>query len=162
MNAYPQAKASSKMKGILSCVIAFLYLGFVSATQNTDSAIPLLRGYDGATQDHFYTTNAAEMENAITVLNYKSEGDAARIFVDHFYTTSIDERNNAVQNLGYNDEGIVGYIYPSAACCSVPFYRLYNPTVHDHFYTANANEKNTAAQTDGYVDEGIAGYVLSV
>ncbi|KAK0433111.1 hypothetical protein EV421DRAFT_1718854 [Armillaria borealis] len=80
--------------------------------------------------------------------------------VDHFYTTNGNEHNNAVQNLGYNDESITGYIYPSASCGGVPFYRLYNPTAHDHFYTANANEKNTAAQTGGYVDEGIAGYVL--
>ncbi len=93
------------------------------------------------------------MENAITVLNYKSEGDAARVLgsqapgtipfyrayhptvVDHFYTTDVNERNNAIQNLGYHDEGIVGYIYPSELCCAIPLYRLYNPTVYDHFYT---------------------------
>ncbi|KAK0217717.1 hypothetical protein IW262DRAFT_1088887 [Armillaria fumosa] len=166
--------------------ITFVALGIVSATENhtclQEQAIPLLRGYNGELHDHFYTTSAAEMENAIMQYKFNSEGDAAFVFgsqapgtvplyrtasfqrrgVDHFYTTNENKRNNAVKNLGHNDEGIVGYICSSAVCCSVPFYRLYNPRMDDHFYTANKSEKNIATQTLGYVTEGIAGYVLPV
>ncbi|SJL03985.1 uncharacterized protein ARMOST_07342 [Armillaria ostoyae] len=158
--------------------ITFVALGVVSATQN--HTCPKNRQYlssEDTTEglNHFYTTSAAEIENAI--MQY-SEGDTALVFgiqapgtvplyrafqprgADHFYTTDDNERNNAVKNLGYNDEDVVGYIYPSEVCCSVPLYRMYNPRLHDHFYTAN--KKNTATQTLGYVTEGIAGYVIPV
>ncbi|PBK66687.1 hypothetical protein ARMSODRAFT_340397 [Armillaria solidipes] len=71
----PKPSYPSKMKGLLPVsAIAFLFLGIVSGSQNTHSTIPLLRGYDGGTHDHFYTTSTAEMEHAVTVLNYKSMG----------------------------------------------------------------------------------------
>ncbi|KAK0452300.1 hypothetical protein EV421DRAFT_1730971 [Armillaria borealis] len=171
------------MKGLLvSCIAAFLSLSVVSATKNATicpTAIPLLRAYLGEPYyDHFYTTDAAEMQNAVTALSYSAEGSPGRVFgfqspgtvpfyrtynptvYDHFYTTSLSERDNAINELGYSNEGIVGYIYTLELCYTVPLYRLYyDRPVWDHFYTSDPNERDTA-QALGYTYEGIAGYIL--
>ncbi|KAG5644320.1 hypothetical protein DXG03_008678 [Asterophora parasitica] len=141
-------------------------------------AVPWYRAYNPQAVDHFYTTDQAEFNNAVSNLGYNDEGIAALIFnqpqrgtvafyrdfnsqrIDHFYTTDLQESNNAIQNDGYTSEGITGWIYPDSSCRgTVPLYRLFNPTGFDHFYTTNANERNSAVQ-DGYNDEGIAGYVI--
>ncbi|KAF8800381.1 hypothetical protein BYT27DRAFT_7263024 [Phlegmacium glaucopus] len=126
-------------------------------------AIPLLRAYSAAATDHFYTTDAAEMQNALAG-GYSSEAAPGRIFPsqgpltvplyrayqptikDHFYTISAPEMDNAVAQSGYNREGITGYVYPQQECSANPLYRLYNPTIYDHFYTDNSNEAFTATQ----------------
>ncbi|PBK67484.1 hypothetical protein ARMSODRAFT_1086007 [Armillaria solidipes] len=175
------------MKGLLvSCIAVFLSLGVVSANENAttcpkDTAIPLLRAYLGEPYyDHFYTTNATEMQHAVTALPYRQEGSPGLVFgfqapgtvpfyrtyhptvYDHFYTTSLNERDNAIKGLGYKDEGIVGYIYTKEMCCSVPLYRLYyDKPVWDHFYTADPKGV-TSAQGLGYKLEGIAGYILPI
>ncbi|THH12952.1 hypothetical protein EW146_g7219 [Bondarzewia mesenterica] len=148
----------------------------------SSSAIPLYRGYTPSGTDHFYTTNAAEMENAVDKLGFTSEGDAAYVFgshssytstiplyrmysssaVDHFYTTSASERDNAVNNLGYSDEGIAAFVYSSNICGSIPLYRVYSPGATDHFYTTSASERDNAVVNLGYNDEGVAAYVLPV
>ncbi|PIL27438.1 hypothetical protein GSI_10586 [Ganoderma sinense ZZ0214-1] len=139
--------------------------------------VPLLRAYQPTIHDHFYTTNAAEMQNAVSTLGYNQEGNAATIHpdetpitvplyrlynptaYDHFYTTSASERDNAATNLGYSEEGITGYVYEEQWCGTVPLYRLYNPSIVDHFYTTNAAERDNAANNLGYHYEGIAAYV---
>ena len=86
--------------------------------------------YSPSGTDHFYTTNAAERDNAAANLGYSEEGTAAYVFstavcgsvplyrmynpsiIDHFYTTSAPERDNAINNLGYHDEGIAAYVNP--------------------------------------------------
>ncbi|KAF8917590.1 hypothetical protein CPB85DRAFT_1284797, partial [Mucidula mucida] len=113
---------------------AFTQLVSLVAAATSVSALflpeSLCSGYQPPTSDHFYTTDALEMENAVANLGYQSEGDAGLLFptqvafttplyraysqsaVDHFYTASSDEKNNAVANLGYADENIAGYITP--------------------------------------------------
>lgn len=140
--------------------------------------VALLRGYSNSAKDHFYTTDAVEMETALVKSGYASEGDAGFVFPtqapdtiplyrlynrdihDHFYTTSASERDTAISRFQYSYEGITAYVYASALCGSVPLYRVQNPTVQDHFYTTDAAEKNTAIGRLGYVDEGIAAYVI--
>ncbi|KAK7435362.1 hypothetical protein VKT23_019714 [Stygiomarasmius scandens] len=140
-------------------------------------SVPLLRGYSPSSTDHFYTTNSAEMTNAVKNAGYSREGNAARVFSaqepstiplyrvfslaagDHFYTTSAPERNNAIDNLGYKDEGVAAYIYTSDECGGEPLFRLYNSNAKDHFYTMSAAERDSAVGL-GYVLEGIAGYAL--
>ncbi|PIL23279.1 hypothetical protein GSI_14589 [Ganoderma sinense ZZ0214-1] len=142
------------------------------------ATVPLLRGYSPDATDHFYTTSASEMENAIRNDGYQSEGDAGQVFStqvtnsvplyrlwspsgrDHFYTTSESERDNAASELGYTYEGIAAYVYPSSQCGAVPLYRTENPTIWDHFYTTDVEERNNAITNLGYVDEGIAAYVI--
>ncbi|KAI0328320.1 hypothetical protein GY45DRAFT_1326449 [Cubamyces sp. BRFM 1775] len=134
------------------------------------TAVALLRGYSPSASDHFYTTNAGEMENAILNIGYFSEGDGAQVLPSqaptlsrstayHFYTTNAAERAIAISQLGYTDEGIAAYVYPSKLCGSVPLYRMYNPMATDHFYTTNVGERDNAITALGYVDEGIAAYV---
>ena len=139
-------------------------------------AVPFQRAYHPTYFDHFYTTDAKEMENAISILGYKPEGIASYVFttqapntiplyrmhnvalVDHFYTTSYPEVQSAASG-GYTYEGIAAYVYGSAIYGSVPFYRMYSQRVTDHFYTTSAAEVQSAL-TD-YASEGIACYVLT-
>lgn len=92
--------------------------------------VPLYRLYNGRVVDHFYTTNAAERDNARDRLGYTDEGVAGYVYGDtecgalplyrlyspgwndHFYTMSYSERENAAVNIGFTREGITGYIYP--------------------------------------------------
>jgi hypothetical protein len=41
---------------------------------------PLLRAFSPASGDHFYTTSAAERDNAVAKLGYLSEGVACHVF----------------------------------------------------------------------------------
>ncbi|KZT03671.1 uncharacterized protein LAESUDRAFT_814535 [Laetiporus sulphureus 93-53] len=141
-------------------------------------SVALLRGYSPSAEDHFYTTNAIEMEKAVSKLGYKSEGDPGRVFssqvgvtiplyrmysataTDHFYTTSKSEADNAVDKLGYTAEGTTAFVYSDQICGSIPFYRMYSPTATDHFYTTSESERDNAIANLGYVDEGIQCYIL--
>ncbi|TBU42322.1 hypothetical protein BD309DRAFT_963246 [Dichomitus squalens] len=138
--------------------------------------VPLLRAWQPVVADHFYTTDATEMNNAVALLGYDREGNAATVhpeqtpitiplyrvynpvLFDHFYTTSASERDNAVQALGYSDEGIAAYVYETQLCGTVPLYRMFNAVATDHFYTTDAAEKDNAVN-GGYTYEGIAAYV---
>ncbi|KAL0945262.1 hypothetical protein HGRIS_000773 [Hohenbuehelia grisea] len=139
----------------------------------------LLRGFSMHARDHFYTTNAHEMQTATTT-GYTKESHAAKVFTkaqtntiplhrlynghhhvnDHFYTTSEHEANNAATKLGYTREGVAAHIYGTQICGSVPLHRLYNPHMRNHFYTIAEHEANNAARHLGYLREGVAGFVL--
>lgn len=140
------------------------------------TAVPLLRAYNARATDHLYTTNAAEMQNAVTRLGYTREGTTGHIFPtaelhtvplyrlynaaieDHIYTTSAEERDNAIKHLGYTNEGIAGYVYPDTACGGQPLYRLsHSGAATDHLYTMSADERDNASEHMGYTQEGIAG-----
>ncbi|KAH9830967.1 uncharacterized protein C8Q71DRAFT_862103 [Rhodofomes roseus] len=145
---------------------------------DVDSAVPFFRAYSTSATDHFYTTNYAEMKNAITNLSYSYEGNMGLIFriptvstallyrlyspnaFDHFYTTNQSEANNAVRELAYYDEGAAGYVFQTEICGSVPLYRLYSASAMDHFYTTSETERGNAISQLGYSDEGIACYVM--
>ncbi|KAG6911080.1 hypothetical protein DXG01_004595 [Tephrocybe rancida] len=138
------------------------------------ATLPLLRAWSLSVTDHFYTTSASEMQNAVTNLGYVAEGTTGYVFTnqqpstvalfrlyspgaqDHFYTTNAAERDNAIHSLGYTSEGVVGYIYPNTACGGLPLYRSYNGAGRDHFYTMSAAEKDSA-QKGGWAFEGITG-----
>ncbi|KAK0495992.1 hypothetical protein EDD18DRAFT_1353611 [Armillaria luteobubalina] len=148
----------------MSCFAVLLSLGAISAVENAttcpkDTAVPLLRAYlREPYYDHFYTTNAAEMQRAVTTLHYKAEGQTGLVF--GFQAPVLS--HIPPHWLGYKDEGIVGYIYPKEMCCSVPLYRLYHDKpVRDHLYTEDSKEIDSAKRL-GYTYEGIAGYILPV
>ena len=126
-----------------------------------------------ATDDHFYTTSAAERDTADANDGYHFEEIACYVYdsqqpgtvplyrlyngSDHFYTTSAAERDTADANDGYHFEEIACYVYDSQQPGTVPLYRLYNGS--DHFYTTSAAERDTADANDGYHFEEIACYV---
>lgn len=78
--------------------------------------------------DHFYTTSAAERDNAVQNLGYNNEGVTGYVYPqssddtvpfyrayngkikDHFYTVNAVEMDNAVRRLGYSFEGIAAYV----------------------------------------------------
>ncbi|KAF8064068.1 hypothetical protein FPV67DRAFT_1563158 [Lyophyllum atratum] len=141
------------------------------------TALPLLRAWRNDVSDHFYTTDAAEMNNAVSRLGYVAEGTTGYVFseqqpgtvplyrlykqldTDHFYTTSASERDYAVSGYKYTSEGVVGYVYADTACGGLPLYRSYNLAKADHFYTMSASERDSAQGT-GWAPEGIAAYIL--
>jgi cold shock CspA family protein len=100
-------------------------------TATTPTTVPLLRALSAASGDHFYTTSAAERDNAVAKGGYQNEGVACHVFPaagagttpllrafsaasgDHFYTTSVAERDNAVAKVGYRDEGVACHVFPS-------------------------------------------------
>ena len=130
-------------------------------------------------RDHFYTTSAAERDNAVASLGYVAEGSAGwllaaeepgtvplyRLFNqsngDHFYTSNPAERDRAVTQAGYVLEGITGYLLAVQQQGTVPLYRLYKPDNGDHFYTIDTGERNTTSQAFGYQIETSPGYVYA-
>jgi hypothetical protein len=117
--------------------------------------------------DHFYTTSAAERDDAIASFGYQSEGTACYVFDspvigngDHFYTISQQERDNAIARHGYEDEGTACYVFDSQQSGTVALYRLFNPNNGDHFYTTSAAERDNAVSSFSYYFEGTACYVF--
>jgi hypothetical protein len=146
----------------------------VAATLQTAE---LYRLYNPSNGDHFYTTDAAERDNAVSQAGYQHELVAGYLFDsqasstvplyrlynpsngDHFYTTDAAERDNAVSQAGYRHELVAGYLFDSQASGTVPLYRLYNPSNGDHFYTTDAAERDNAVSQAGYQHELVAGYI---
>ncbi|KAJ7889284.1 hypothetical protein B0H14DRAFT_2691953 [Mycena olivaceomarginata] len=143
---------------------------------NPADAAPLFRAYNPTIGDHFYTTNASELQVAVISGGYTREQNAALVFTtqvlssvplyrlysfaetDHLYTTSVEEMDSAIAN-GYTYEKIAAYVYPSEICGATPLYRLFNQQMWDHFYTMSVGEVDFA-ETGGYVLEGIKAYAL--
>ena len=96
--------------------------------------VPLYRYYQGAHQDHFYTTNPHEIGTVVP----------------------------GVARNGYTSEGIAGYCYPHLRDGTVPLYRYWRSDT-DHFYTTNASEIGTTVPgvtgRFGYQYEFVACYV---
>lgn len=138
------------------------------------------RTYKPGVQDHFYTTNKSEKDNAVRNLGYRDEGvewwafnqevagtkPLYRLYKggdngNHFYTSSASERDNAHRNLGYKKEGVEGYLFKENAPVLSPVYRLYRGRDNDHFYTTSKSERDNAHRNLGYQKEGIVGYALT-
>ena len=123
-------------------------------------SVAFLWSYSPSAEDHFYTTNTLEMENAVTHLGYKSEGDAGHVFSLPSWGDDT-EADNAVDKLGYTAKGTAAFIYSDQICGSIPFYRMYSPTVTDHFYTTSESERETMPSPNlEYINEDIQCYIL--
>eukprot|EP01083_Nonionella_stella_P006858 19860_1 len=100
--------------------------------------VNLYRYWNSQTKDHFYTTDAKEIDTTTVgttgKYGYKSEGVAGKCFTD----------KNARPNL-------------------IPLYRYWKGSVGDHFYTTNAKEIGTTTAgkvgKHGYKSEGIQCYI---
>jgi Repeat of unknown function (DUF5648) len=117
--------------------------------------------------DHFYTTSAAERDNAVRSFGYSSEGVTCNIFAqprppqtgDHAYTTSQTVFNEFIAEFGYRDEGIACYVLATGSAGVTPLYRLFNLLVWDNFYTTSAIERDTAETAYHYAYQEITCFV---
>ncbi len=101
---------------------------FTALNVNSNGA-PVYRAYNWKTGDHFYTTSARELGNAVKWYNYRFEGVAFknggdtklyRLFNrttgDHFYTASADEALKATKYYGYRYESDNMRVICAGAC----------------------------------------------
>jgi hypothetical protein len=120
------------------------------------STVPLIRLYNPTSNDHFYTINQAESNNAQRH-GYRFESADMHVFPanttpafctnfsdfctklyrtfnptsgDHIYTTSLAEKNNSL-NVGYQDEGVAAIVLKKTSAFitgnnTKPLYRGYN------------------------------------
>lgn len=155
------------MKGLF--LILFLHYGLLVG-QNWQ---PVYELYNNSINDHFYTMNTVEVNQATNNMGYVSNGvvyywsgvnfgGALAIYRlwhdnDHFYTTSTTERDNCVGS-GYINEGIVGYLSSSLTNNLIGWHRMYHGGLDDHVYPAGQNNVNSFLNL-GYYSEGVQGYV---
>ena len=146
-----------------------------------DGTVPLFRYYSEATNDHFYTTNSADL--GFGKLGYTFQGVSAFVIPappalkdnlppptttyapaalyqyrkaatqDTFYSTRPSLDKDSMK--GWTAGGAVASIYTTQVPDSVPLYRAYNSARKDHIYYI----KQFPSGKDGYVAEGIEGYV---
>ena len=144
---------------------------YVFNTPVREDLVPLYRSYNQNINDHFYTTNEDEWNDAAEYYPpWVKEGIAAYVFnthvegtvplyrswsgSDHFYTTNMSEHVD-FNNNGYVDEGVAAYVYDPLVE-PTPLYRSWSGS--DHFYTTDMSEHVDFNNND-YIDEGIAAYV---
>ncbi|KAF8968623.1 hypothetical protein BDZ97DRAFT_1799323 [Flammula alnicola] len=77
---------------------------------------------------------------------------------DYLFTISTD--NNPPTVPGFNFDAIVGYVYSSQVCGSIPLLGAWNQQFGDHYYTTDAVDHSALLALSGWVDAGIAAYVL--
>ncbi|KAJ7899790.1 hypothetical protein B0H13DRAFT_2029492 [Mycena leptocephala] len=119
---------------------------------------PLYRAWNPTISDHFYTPSLAEYNSAG---DYTPEGIRARLFTTQVAgSVRLIRLEERVDGGGYviEDKNPM-YVYPTALCGSVPFYRLFAGAYGDHFYTESAEERD-GSETSGWAYEWIAGYVF--
>ncbi|MDO4404314.1 MAG: hypothetical protein Q4C09_04675 [Atopobiaceae bacterium] len=138
----------------------------------------MYRLYNPNSGEHFYTANAAERDNLVTVgWSYEGEAWVAPVssetpvyrlynsheaLGDHHYTTSKEEYDYLV-SIGWTGEGIGWY---SDDAQGVGLHRLYNPNAYTmgltgaHHYTASEEEmENLVSQGWQYEEFGWYGVV---
>jgi len=165
-------------------------VGFTVFTQHCNGLSPIFRYFNSKVNDHFYTTNAAEIGTTTTgktgnngyvcegILGYISPNEFPggipihRYFLDnkndHFYTSNVNEIGTITVghkgNHGYKYEGILGYAYPAEHHLNM-VHRYYHEGVKDHFYTTDKEEIGTtipgAVGKHGYKSEGLAFYIFT-
>ncbi|KAF8153954.1 hypothetical protein B0H34DRAFT_71826 [Crassisporium funariophilum] len=71
----------------------------------------------------------------------------------------ISKTTNPPTATGFVEPQIVGYVYPTQICGSVPLYVVAQPAYSDHWYTTAVRERDDLVSS-GWVDQGISAYVL--
>jgi Repeat of unknown function (DUF5648) len=145
-------------------------------TVDTHTITRVERFFDTATNDHFYTSNPAEIANVrATLPTFHDEGspwgtpdkgtdtvDVFRFFDtatgDHFYTSSTAERDNIIaHNPTYHFEGVALEAYTAPEPGTLTLERFFNTIFGVHHYSASAAETaaiNAGSVGPGWVEEG--------
>jgi subtilisin family serine protease len=133
--------------------------------------LPLYRYWNPTTNDHFYTTNWAELGEG----KYGWKFESIQCYVipaktlgmvplfrywnanagTHFYTTNWAELGGGKYDWKY--EGVQCYVFPVQMPGTVPLYRYWNTTIGTHFFTTNWAELGDGKC--GWKYEGIQCYV---
>lgn len=61
---------------------------------------------------------------------------------------------------GFAVKAIIGYVYSTQVCGSVPLLAAFNAAAGGHYYTTKVNDHAELITLAGWVDAGIAAYVL--
>jgi hypothetical protein len=133
--------------------------------------LPLFRLVRG--NDHFYTTNCSEKNDAVTRYGYSYEGVQAYVFSSpgshivplyrlynssiHFYTADQNEEQQDLRS-GWQLEGTMGYVASAPQPNLVPLYRS-RASNGGYLYTTDLHEWNSA-NANGGISEGITGWVV--
>ena len=133
--------------------------------------ISLYRLYHNEYDDHFYTTNEKEADEAVKG-GYLREGITCYVhsnpssgFVplyrlynittgDHFYTTNVTEVNKAIKSSGYNLESLACYVGPHGYRNAVPLYRWHKTGLLTNFTFNKAytkEQKNIILRRHNYI-----------
>ncbi|KAF8963117.1 hypothetical protein BDZ97DRAFT_2017624 [Flammula alnicola] len=76
---------------------------------------------------------------------------------DYIFLTSTN--SNPPIAGGYETGGIIGYVYSTQVCGSVPLLVAFQASAGDHWYTTSASE-HSSLLADGWTDAGVAAFVL--
>ncbi|KAL0959348.1 hypothetical protein HGRIS_014605 [Hohenbuehelia grisea] len=141
------------------------------------SQTTLYRLWNNGINDHFFTTDPAEVkeysglgyvqENIPSIRIYKSPAYGTvpfqRVYSahakDHLYTNDDDEVRFS-QSMGYKPKSSIGFILPQPCRGSKPLHRLWNEQTLNHFYTADVPERDKFVSQNGYKYEGVVAHVL--
>ena len=172
---------TSRFKLVIFCILVAFCEMFTFATgvyagkgegpclTSDSSQVTMHRLYNPNSGEHFYTSNAEEKDNLVSLgWQYEGPGWTApstgdpvyRLYNpnagDHHYTLNVKERNDLIA-LGWNNEGI-GW-YSASKTDGVPLYRQYNPNAKagSHNYTTSQKENNDLVNL-GWNAEGVAWY----
>ncbi|PPQ70673.1 hypothetical protein CVT26_014612 [Gymnopilus dilepis] len=108
---------------------------------------------EGATQWEFqgdiFVAWSTEQEFTVPLYRY----DLSNVLEDFQYST-------ATSIPGWIQRLVIGYVYETQVCGSVPLLGAYNQANTDHYYTTVFNEHSELIAISGWTDAGIAGYVL--
>jgi len=143
---------------------------------------PIFRGWNPEKNNHFYTADKEEFDNAVANDGYEDEGILGYAYVNtvngvspvyrevedtagmqHFYTMNNTEMQKAQREDGLVFEGNAWYSYPYDTEAIIPssaavIYRQWNPSTGDHFYTMDKEEADNSIAIHDYVDEDYLGY----
>ncbi|KDR69047.1 hypothetical protein GALMADRAFT_1353024 [Galerina marginata CBS 339.88] len=79
---------------------------------------------------------------------------------DYVFAVSTDANPSTVSGFA-TAPFIIGYVYATQICDSIPLYVVSVSSSRDHYYTVDADERDELVN-DGWTDQGIAAYVLPV
>ena len=133
----------------------------IAARRTTSPEMRFYRAYNPNADYHFFTTNRAEFDNAVTA-GYRDESLGQQGFAiptdyvsgssimhrmynlsngRHYYTLSDPERDALVQ-AGWRFEKDEGYMFTSPGAGRFEVFRLYNRSTGVHLYTENSAVKD--------------------
>ena len=134
-------------------------------------------GFDPNHTWHDYGPRWAFVNNALNGFDWKLQGPAflawpnAQEFTVPFYELIKENPDELIFVTsptgappvvdGFTLQGIIGYVYETQVCGSVPLSVAFQEAATDRYYTTSASE-HASLVANGWVDEGIAAFVLPI